>query len=761
MPNPLTQALVLIGFISITGQIVLLRELLVVFHGNEVSTAVVLTAWLVWTSAGSFVSGRTADTLVRKRAVFAMVQAAVALLLPLSILAARLSRVFWAIPVGETIGFHGMMVVSFTVSAPFCFLSGFLFALGCSLHAEGSPVRERSTAQVYLLEVVGSGLGGLLFALLFMHLFNHPQTAFFGSLVLAHSAARLFLEEAHGRKARVGGLVAGLALVALCLPLLLQGDRWEQVSRQWTWLGHDLVGTVDTPYGNLSAATTRKEISFFENGLWMFTYPDAQSAEEAVHYALLAHPEPKEILLVGGGLSGTLIQVLKHPSVAGIDYVELDPGLVSFAREHLPDSAVGVLKNPRVRLIHADGRRYVQTAAALYDVVIIDLPDPTTIQLNRFYTREFFAETRRILRHDGLLAVGLSSSADIVGPTLAQTLASLYRTLEAVYPHVNVVPGSTARFFASADPGVPAPDPVRLSGRIAQRGLQTTYVREHTLFSHLSPGRVAYLGAVLDAVQDPRVNTDLHPSSYYYDLIHWSATYARGFHQVFLFLDRLTAPQAAWALVGLSALFWAAGMRRLEHSRRKSALIYGCLVMGFSELALTFLLILVFQVFCGSLYHQLALLITLFMAGLAAGTAWILRGFDGIRRPWILLGTIQAAMALCSLGLLGTTYFLQGLDLHVPYLLETVVFAEAFVCGFVGGMHFSLSGKLYTLHVREAGKAGSMIYGVDLAGSAAGSLTVALVLFPLFGISGTLVLLCVWNACAAAVLLGRQGAGEV
>ena len=67
--------------------------------------------------------------------------------------------------------------------------------------------------------------------------------------------------------------------------------------------------------------------SVYQNGLLMFTMPDLYTSEESVHLALLEHPNPRRVLLIGGGIGGSLFQVLQHPHIEHVDYVELDPAI--------------------------------------------------------------------------------------------------------------------------------------------------------------------------------------------------------------------------------------------------------------------------------------------------------------------------------------------------------------------------------------------------------------------------------------------------
>jgi spermidine synthase len=138
--------------------------------------------------------------------------------------------------------------------------------------------------------------------------------------------------------------------------------------------------------------------------------------------------------------------------VAHVTVVETDPLLLQAARLHLPPDEAAVMDDPRVTVILADGRRFVQTARQTFDVVILDLPEPSTGALNRFYTEEFFREVRTVLNPGGILALGLPAAENYWSPELARRNGSIYHTLRAVFPHVLALPGETTYFLALRRP---------------------------------------------------------------------------------------------------------------------------------------------------------------------------------------------------------------------------------------------------------------------------------------------------------------------
>ena len=124
-----------------------------------------------------------------------------------------------------------------------------------------------------------------------------------------------------------------LLLALLLVPLAATALR--DLSLKQLWQGYNLVESRDSIYGNIAVTARGTQFSFFENGLLLATTEDYLVAEETAHYPLLQHPQPKRVLLIGGGINGTVREILNHP-VERVDYVELDPAIIDTARRYLP-----------------------------------------------------------------------------------------------------------------------------------------------------------------------------------------------------------------------------------------------------------------------------------------------------------------------------------------------------------------------------------------------------------------------------------------
>jgi len=171
--------------------------------------------------------------------------------------------------------------------------------------------------------------------------------------------------------------------------------------------GQELIEQMDTPYNNLAISESEGQFNFYQNGTPLFSTGDMISNEENVHYAMLQHHNPKNVLLLSGGISGTIDEILKY-NITSIDYVEADPGLIYLGNKYLKN----LQKNKNVNIINQDARLFLKDYEKKYDVVLINLPDPSNTFLNRYYTIEFIEELKQRLTRSSVISINLSASGN-------------------------------------------------------------------------------------------------------------------------------------------------------------------------------------------------------------------------------------------------------------------------------------------------------------------------------------------------------------
>ena len=751
--------LALIGFTATVAQIVLMRELMVVFYGNEISLGVMLASWLLWTAAGSSVLGRLGARGSNPAKLMAALQTLLALLFPMTILAVRASRsVFHALP-GELLGPIPIFLTGLFALSCFCAVSGWVFVAGSRFHMhESGSSTSVALNSVYLLEAAGSALGGILASVLLLRALDSLQIAFLVSALNLLAVATLCLRKTVYRFA-----VALILLAAWVLVGLPQGRRLEEVSLARLWPGFRLVDTRNSVYGNLAVVETGGIRSLLENGLLMFNAPDPAAAEEAVHFALLEHPAPKSLLLIGGGAGGSLLQALQHPSLERVDYVELDPAVLELAERYFPEQWAAAHADARVHVHNADGRLFLKTTNQIFDVIIVNLPTPQTAQLNRFYTADFFREAAQKLAERGVFSFQLHAAEEYLSPDLSAFLRCIVKSLRETFPVVRTIPGDIVHFSAAKQEGVLAADSTELLARLQSRQLKTSYVREYYIPFRMMPDRVADLEQNIQPRPDTPVNRDLEPIAYYFDVELWSTQFNREYQHVFESIARMRFGRlVVWASVLLVVPAVIVGMWPRPSVRVRGSTGFCIALSGLTMISLEVLLLLGFQAIYGYVYHQLAILIALFMTGMALGNWWRLRSAIHSPRPlaprtaMLQLAGLQFLAALSPMLLYLFLDSLVGVrSLGMLALVSQVLFpAVALLAGVLGGYEFALATEIFFGDAQTPQAGMGVLYGVDLIGACLGALALSAFLLPLFGFLKAATFMAVANLAPALLAVG-------
>ena len=183
--------------------------------------------------------------------------------------------------------------------------------------------------------------------------------------------------------------------------------------------------------------------------------------ESLVHPAMITHPNPRRVLILGGGEGATAREVLRHRSVEGVVMVDIDDEVINISRDYLPEMHQGAFDNPKLRLVIGDGRKFVEESRDKFDVIILDLTDPLEGGPSYLlYTVEFYTMIKDRLNDDGLIVTQATSTFYAL-----YTFAAIYRTMASVFPIVRAyhtyVPSfdSTWGFVI----GSKGPDPIALT----------------------------------------------------------------------------------------------------------------------------------------------------------------------------------------------------------------------------------------------------------------------------------------------------------
>jgi spermidine synthase len=688
-----------IGFVSILGQVVLLRELNVASYGIELIYTLAFGVWLFSTACGTMIS-RSKRQPSAMGINLLLVLLSVGFLMEVAFV--RSARLMLGNTPGAYLPLDKQIALILASLMPIGLMLGLLFQWAATMYV----VAQKPLALAYSIESIG-GLAGGICGTLFLKL--GLENLYIGLICALASVAASFLESSSKgtRWLRAVSIAVILLLAVLC---------WKASAINYlmtSWNHPDVVATADSPYSRITITLLDGQVSVFENDALSFN-TEGTKAEEFVQIAAVQQPRPDRVLILGGGIQGTVREILQHqPRV--VDYVELNPALVDTVQPYLPLEIQKSLRARNVRIIIEDPRRFLERALN-YDLILVGMPEPDSGQTNRFYTREFFQQCLDRLNDQGVIAFRLQSSENFWPPLLARRMISIYRALRSVFPQVIVVPGSTnvvlgSRHSLTENPAV-------MAARLDSRHVRTRLVSSAYLRYVYQNDRFQEIAKILASGTAP-TNTDIRPICYQYTMLIWLSKFLPGTRfWNFSFLESWSIRSVVlyWILVlSVPALLLA----RARWPVRRAILSS---VAGFSGMVLEIVAILHFQTKNGILYQDLGILLTAFMAGLALGARACTRSHPDISR-------MPGMMMLSGLALLsGGT----GLIINSG---RTSGLAETSGLLFLAG--FFTAGIFAYASLRKAEDQRSVItplYSADLIGGCAGSIIATLIIVPMFGL---------------------------
>lgn len=161
--------------------------------------------------------------------------------------------------------------------------------------------------------------------------------------------------------------------------------------------------------------------------------------EMITHVVMHAHPNPRKVVVIGGGDGGTVREVLKHKTVEKVYFVEIDKMVINISKKYFPSVSCSV-DDPRVEIKNMDGAEFVRKRSSDIDIVIVDSTDPIGFARSLF-TEKFFRSIRDCLSGSGMF-VTHSESLLLHRDMVIET----QETLKKVFPKVDLFTAPIATY---------------------------------------------------------------------------------------------------------------------------------------------------------------------------------------------------------------------------------------------------------------------------------------------------------------------------
>lgn len=736
-----------LGFFSLVSQTLLFRDVVGVFEYNELGIGVFYASWLVWIALGAYAGRRDTPWTAAFGAWFAP---AVLLYIPAFLLqhvliihARSLAGVqpFMAFPLMR------MLALLFLVNAPVSLLTGVLFPTGCRWAEKDARL---PVARVYAYETLGACVGGLFVTALLM---GHAssQTVFAWACFIATVA--LVFGASFGRRSRRVRLL-GMVFLALILFAGLGnipgrlGHWWTHIEDRAAWarlLPEDAYGgSLSTARGRYLYGEREGQFLVLAGGGVCESFPGGEHAAEVVALHLAQHPAARNVLVFGEATLGICASFCALPGVAQTAWMHPDPEYPKRLRRLLAEKVPDKLE-----VIDQDLRLFVKETQRRFDLVVLNLPEVTTLTINRYCTREFFEQLAGLLSDEGLVSVRISGGANYVGAALADPGAMMLATLRRQFDRIVMKPGDETWLIASNGDGLSQSPEVLRERYAAIMGAEALYPPEGVAMLY-PPDRVAfqmdaYEKTLAASPETEFVNTDARPKALKHGLfLALKQAEWRAFSRALRHLLRVDV----WLFAAPIMLYGVFRLIYLLKSRGQGQSLFDSHVVvvstGLASMAFNIVLMFLYQSRFGSLFLDIGMITALFMLGSSAGCAGVSRVLQRYSdlSPRRLMGVFLAAQVLILLAIAPLPEWSR------PVWLVLFLWGGVFT-----GIYFPVVARQLEKAGVTAPRAGAYLELSDTLGGALGALITGILFLPLLGATVTVVLLAALIAVNVPLLM--------
>jgi len=295
-------------------------------------------------------------------------------------------------------------------------------------------------SQVLTFDYLGALAVSIAFPLLLVPQLGMIRTGLlFGFMNAAVAVWALWLFRHELRRVGAHALACTLALSALAVAFAL-ADRITTLAEDKFYQDR-IVFSESSPYQRIVVTRGAAGHRLFLNGNLQFAERDEYRYHEAlVHPVMAAHGAPRKVAVLGGGDGMAVREILKYPSVESVTLVELDPNMTRLFRDHETLAALNghSLASPKLKIVNTDAFQWLQQAGEVFDVIVVDFPDPTNFAIGKLYTSSFYALLDQRLAASGYAVV--QTTSPLVARksfwTVATTIESVGLTATPYHAHV-------------------------------------------------------------------------------------------------------------------------------------------------------------------------------------------------------------------------------------------------------------------------------------------------------------------------------------
>ncbi|MGL5752422.1 MAG: polyamine aminopropyltransferase [Paraclostridium sp.] len=266
-------------------------------------------------------------------------------------------------------------------------------------------------SNVFSFDYIGGLIGSLAFPLLLLPKLGYFATSFLvGCINIVISIIIIYNYKDYIKNIKAFKIVAYIAVVFMFFGIIFS----ENVSRsiENSLYRDRVVLSTQTPYQKVVMTRHKDDVRLYLNGNIQFSSKDEYRYHEALTHIPMSVSNNKEnVLILGGGDGMVVRELLKYEEVKNVTLVDIDKDMVDICRTNslVSDINKNSLSNDKVDLVYEDAFEFLENTKEIYDVIIVDLPDPNNDSLNKLYTNIFYRLCGNVLAENGVMTVQSTS----------------------------------------------------------------------------------------------------------------------------------------------------------------------------------------------------------------------------------------------------------------------------------------------------------------------------------------------------------------
>jgi spermidine synthase len=388
-------------------------------------------------------------------------------------------------------------------------------------------------------------------------------------------------------------------------------------------------------------------------------------------------------------------------------------------------------------------------------MIFIGLSSPQDLRTNRLFSSEFFFIAKQKLRPDGMIVLTLPGSLTYISPELKDLNGCIWDTLKTVYRYVRTIPGDTNLYLASDSDKLERVTGQEVIKRLGERKIKTSLFTKTYIEYRLHERWLRWFEQSMGG-RKVHINSDFRPLGVFYSLSYWNALFSPYLAGLFKWFAGMNITAAVVVVAFFTFLIGALFLK--WPSTSGFSLPYAILTSGFSAMIFDLAIIFTFQTLYGYLYHQIGLLVAVFMVGVALSSHMMNRRIDRIREKPLIFLSLEGGIILFSL-LLPFVFLIPSHHLEktaVYFILYVVFFLMSFLAGTSIGLQFPLASKIYLslpTKGQSVARTAGVLYGADLLGGFFGGLFGGVLLLPILGLKESCFMMGMIKASSLVLFL--------